>query len=180
MRAIPLVLVMALAACAPTAPGPTEPGASPTPADAFLRPQGPEEATGPVEELRSGVAFDTDWRFGIYPTADGWCTQLSVVGLVSARCGDLEPEAETIFRGVATQTSEATGATVIDGIVSKQVATVWLVAASQQRLPAVLIPLNEQGMDAQAFIGLMPPGVEVTHLQAVALNGAILETVDLR
>jgi hypothetical protein len=180
MRAVALALVMALAACGSTAPGPTELGASPTPADAFLRPQGPEEATGPVEELRSGTAFDTDWRLGIYPTADGWCIQLSVVGLVSARCGDPEPDADAVFRSVATQTSEATGATVVDGIVSEQVATVWLVAANQQRVPAMLASLEGQGIEGQAFVGLMPPGLEVTHLQAVALNGAILETVDLR
>jgi hypothetical protein len=173
-----VVLAMALAACAATPAGPTDLAASPTPTDPFLRPHG-DDATGPVEELGSGTAFDTDWRLGIYPTADGWCTQLSVVGLLGARCGDLEPEPDAVFRSVATQTSEATGATVVDGIVSEQTATVWLVAANQQRVPAVLVSLGDQGVEGQAFVGLMPPGLEATHLQAVALNGAILETIEL-
>jgi hypothetical protein len=180
VRALGPAIVLAMAACAATPAGPTDPAASPTPTDPFLRPHG-DEATGPVQEIGSGTAFDTDWRLGIYPIRGGWCTQLSVVGLVSARCGDLEPDADdAVFRSTATQTSEATGATVIDGIVSERVATVWLVAANQQRVPAVLLSLDDWEIDGQAFVGIMPPGLEVTHLQAVALNGAILETRDLR
>lgn len=151
---------------------------SPSPADRFLEPIG-ENATGPVTELGAGTGADVAWRVGTYPTPGGPCLQLAVGDDLSARCDDLLPIGDAAIGSVGSRTAGAGGATVVDGLVSGEVATLWLVAGSVARLPAVLVPLGEDE-DPRAFVGIMPAEVELTHLQAVAANGEVLETRELR
>ena len=157
--------------------GPT-PEVTAAPTDAFLEPAG-DPATGPLGELGAGSAFESDWRFGIYPTDAGWCLQLAVDDVVSARCDDLVPEDEAAFGSVGVRTSEATGVTIVDGIVTEEVATVWVIGESQGRLPAQLFPLTDWEVDGQAFLGFAPAEMRLTHVMAVAWNGAVLETYEL-
>jgi hypothetical protein len=166
-------LVAALAACG-------GPDVSPTPSgDPFERPQG-DEATGPVVELDAETVLDTSWRYGTYPTDDGPCVQIDVDGEVSARCDDVLPAEGQVFGGLGQRASPATGATVVDGVVAEGVQTVWLIGDGNARTPAIMMPLEDDGIEGTAFVGVLPADVTLTHLQAVAFNGDVLETLDLR
>ncbi len=147
--------------------------------DAFLEPQG-EEATGALVEVGSGDAFETPWRYGIYPTEPGWCTQIEVTGTVASQCVDVLPTGDAAFGAIGQSTSEEAGTEAVDGVVIGEIATVWLVFETGARLPATLMSLDQAGLEEKAFVGVVPPDETLTHLQALALSGEILETVDLR
>jgi len=147
-------------------------------------PSGPIEAqgaraTGPIVELDSGEAFGTGWRYAIYPSDDDWCTQLETVDLVTTGCGDLLPSGDGAFGSVAQGSSEATGVHVIEGTVTEETATVWLIGENNLRMPALLMPLDDAGLEGHAFLGFAPADATPTHVMAVKLNGEVLETYEL-
>lgn len=139
----------------------------------------PSDATGPVVELGSNVMEGRGWRYLIYPSGDGWCLMIETVGVSSAGCGDLLPAEGEVFGTWGTGTVLGGGVTAIDGIVSDDVATVWLILENGARAPAQMFPLDEAGLSGTAFLRLVPADVAVTHLQAVAMSGEILETIEL-
>ena len=176
-RAVAAAALAALAGCSGAAPDAT-PGASPG-SDPFLEPR-EAGATGPLVELGDGESFETGWRYAIYPREAGWCTQLEVTGAVTSRCDDLLPSGDETFGTIGRETSDITGASVFDGIVTEDVATVWLIFGPTERIPATLMELEDAGPDGQAFVGVVPVSRTLTHMQALALNGQVLETLDLR
>ena len=153
--------------------------------DPGMIPSGPpspaaEEATGPVVEVGSGRVADIGWRYVVYESASGVCTQFETVEVTSTGCGALLPEEGRAFGGVGQLESQPGGIRPIEGIVTSEIFTVWLIdESSGARLPAILMPLEEAGLDAQAFVGFPPEGMTVTHLQALRMNGEILETYEL-
>jgi hypothetical protein len=180
MRTLNAVLVaVVIAACGAEAPAVTPtPEATPVPTPAVHGPP----ATGAIIELGDGTAHELPWRYAVYPSDDGWCLQLDFGAFAGISCGTTEPaEGETFGSVNVTETGEDVQLEAIDGVVSAEAATVWLVAdgGRGRRMPALLVPLDEAGIDAQAFLGLPPPGMNVTHLQAVAFNGRILQTYEL-
>ncbi|HEY6608658.1 MAG TPA: hypothetical protein VI277_05625 [Candidatus Limnocylindria bacterium] len=136
-------------------------------------------ATGPIVELGSGTSLGVGWRYAIFPSDDEWCTQLETSEVVVSGCGQLLPEGDRAFGSVARGGPHAAGVTSIDGITVPETATVWLIAEGGARSPAQLMPLEGAGLEGQAFVGLVPSDVTVTHVMSVALNGEILETYEL-
>jgi hypothetical protein len=138
------------------------------------------DATGPVTELGSGQAFDLGWRYVIYESDEGWCTELQMVEVTSTGCGAdlLPPEGEHIGAAGAQAPLE-NGVTPIEGVVSNDIVTVWLIDEQRGRIPATMMPLEEAGLEGQAFIGFMPPDGTPTHIQAVARSGEVLGTYEL-
>ena len=167
------VAMLALAACSEAIPEVT-----PSPTDAFLVPQGPG-TSGPVELLGAGDAFDSRWRYGIHPTDHGPCLQLDLDGSISVRCDDVLPKEDAAFGSVGVATSETSGATVIDGIATEAVATIWVISEDQRRALALLIPLADWEVDGQAFLGTVAGGTRPTHVMALAFNGEVLQTYEL-
>lgn len=137
------------------------------------------EATGPVVELGSGVSAGLGWRYAIYPSDDGWCTQLEMVDRTVSVCGDLLPTGEDAVGSVSQGDPLAGGVTAIEGIVTAETATVWLLVQDGRRMPATLMPLEGAGLDGGAFLAFLPPDVTLTYLLAVALNGEVLDTYEL-
>ena len=131
------------------------------------------EPTGPLVEVGSGTMSGIGWRFVVYPSEDGWCRQLETGTATMAGCGDPLPEEGSAFGGVGHS-----GPTV-EGIVTAETATVWVIAEGGGRLPATLMPLEEAGLEGQAFVGILPADEVATHLQAVKFNGDVLETYEL-
>ena len=138
------------------------------------------EATGPVTELDSGRAFDLGWRYVIYESAEGWCTELQMVEVTSTGCGPdpLPPEGEHIGSVSVGQPLE-NGPTPVDGIVSEEIFTVWIIDQQVGRVPALLMPLEAAGLEGQAFVGFMPPDGTPTHIQALARSGEVLQTYEV-
>lgn len=179
MSSRPSALVVALgavlAACTVTTVETPDPRAIPT---GSLQPQA-DAATGEVVELGQGQALDIGWRYAIYPSEGGWCTQLETSIVTSAGCGDLLPSGDEAFGSVAQGELEPGGVQTVDGIVTSETATVWLIGEGNLRAPATLMSLEPADLDARAFVGFAPPDVTLTHLQAVAQNGDVLETYEL-
>ena len=138
------------------------------------------EATGPVTELGSGQAFDLGWRYVIYESAEGWCTELQMAEISSIGCGAdlLPPEGEHIGAAGALEPLE-NGVTPVEGIVSNEIVSVWIIDQQLGRILAPLMPLEEAGLEGQAFLGFMPAEATPTHIQALAISGEILETHEL-
>jgi hypothetical protein len=136
-------------------------------------------ATGPIVELGSGVTEGVGWRYSIYPVEDGWCTQIETATVTAGGCGDILPAEGEVFGSYGTGTQLDGGMTAVEGTVSGDVATVWVILEDGRRAPAELMPLDEAGLEGQAFVRLLPNDLVVTHLQAIAPSGEILETVEL-
>lgn len=169
------LLAIVLAACSLVSVATPDPATIP---DGPLEAHG-SDATGPVVELGTNVMEGRGWRYAIYPSTDGWCLQLETVTLTSTSCGDLLPGPEDAFGTYSTGGELGAGVTVVDGIVSDAVATVWLVLDGGGRAPAQMLSLEPAGQEGQAFLRLVPDSVTVTHLQAVAMSGEILDTIEL-
>jgi hypothetical protein len=137
-----------------------------------LLPQG-ADPSGPLVEVGSGVTSGIGWRFVVYPSEDGWCTQLETGTATRTGCGDLAPEEGRAFGSVGHD------GPMVEGVVTEETATVWVIADGGGRLPATLMPLEEAGLEGQAFVGILPSDEVVTHLQAVKFNGDVLETFEL-
>jgi hypothetical protein len=138
------------------------------------------EATGPVTELGTGQAFDLGWRYVIYESAEGWCTELQLVEVTTTGCGpSLVPEDGAHFGSVSADDPLENGVTPVYGIVSDEIFTVWIIDESAGRIPATLTPLDEAGLEGQAFIGFMPADGTPTHVQALARSGEVLETYEV-
>ena len=147
-------------------------------------PDGPLEAqaadaTGPVVELGSGVMQGLGWRYSMYPTGDDWCTQLETVELAVSGCGDLLPKDDAAFGSVGHGDPLGGGVVPIDGIVTAETVTVWLLADDGRRMPATLMPLDPAGLEGQAFVAFVPADTTITHLLALAISGEVLETYEL-
>ena len=138
------------------------------------------EATGPVTELGSGETFDLGWRYVIYESAEGWCTELQMVEVNTTGCGAdlLPPEGEHLSAVGALDPLE-NGATPVEGVVSNEIVTVFIIDQQRGRLPATLMPLDEAGLTGQAFIGFMPADGTPTHVQAIAMSGEVLATYEM-
>ena len=174
-RIAPLALVLAIAGCAVTSVVTPDPAAVP---DGPLEAVG-GEATGPIVAVGGGQHAGLGWRYAIYPSGDEWCTQLELVELTAGGCGDLLPAEGKAFGSVGRGQVLSGGVTPIDGIVSAEAVTVSLVNEAGFRMAAQLMPLEEAGLEEQAFIAFVPPDVTFTHVQAIASTGEVLETYEL-
>jgi hypothetical protein len=105
------------------------------------------DATGPIVELGRGRTLGIGWRYAIYPSADGWCTQLEMTSVSSSGCGDLLPPEGIAFGSVGSG-ALSEGPTPVEGIVSAEVAEVWLVTSSGQRIETTLMPLAKAGVES--------------------------------
>ena len=164
-----------LGGCAATQVETSDPAAIPT---GTLEPQG-AAATGDIVELGEGQALDLGWRYAIYPSDEGWCTQLEMAGVTSTGCGDPLPTGENAFGSVSIGEMTPGGVTTVEGVVSSDTATVWMIGEGNARSPAVLMSLEPAELDGRAFVGFAPQDVVLTHLLAVAENGDILETYEV-
>ena len=141
------------------------------------------EAAGPITEVGSGRTLGVGWRYAIYDSGDGICTQLELASVTSAGCGSLPlVPAESIFGGVGSNGDGGAASEFpapVDGIVNNRVAAVWLVTDSGGRVPTTLMPLAGAGHDAKAFVGFTPAGEAAVGVVAVGAAGQVLETFDL-
>jgi len=176
-RRVALLLAAAVLAACQAVPIET-PNRSAIPSGSIV-PHG-ADATGPAVELGSGRAFGIGWRYAIYPSGDEWCTQFETVGVATSGCGDLLPEEGRAFGSVGRLAPDSGIPGPVEGVVSEEVATVWLVdGETGGRVPAILMQLDDAGLEGSAFVGFTPEGMTITHLQAVKRSGEIVETFEL-
>ncbi len=140
------------------------------------------EAIGPVTELERGRTSGLGWRYSVYESADGTCTQLELDSFTSTGCGPLEEAFGDGVIGAVSHGGPGEGGdlpTPYDGLVRSEVAEVWLVTAAGQRIGTTLMSLADAGHDAQAFLGYAPAGANVSSVVATDAGGAVLGTFEL-
>jgi hypothetical protein len=141
------------------------------------------EAIGPVTEVGTGRTLGIGWRYAIFESTDGMCTQLELSSQTSTGCGPLPLLAEGSHLGWISggggPDDSAVGPTPYDGVVSSDVAEVWLRTESGGRIATTLMSLAGAGLDAKAFVGVAPGDQSVTGVVAVDADGEELETFDL-
>jgi hypothetical protein len=135
------------------------------------------EATGPVVEVGRGRTLGVGWRYSIYQSQDGWCTQLETGTVTSSSCGPLTPEAG-VFHGVGFG-GASDGPAPLEGMVIPDVAEVWIETSTGDRIETTLMSLAEAGLDGKAFVGFGPENVPVISVTALDADGNVLETFDL-
>ncbi len=136
------------------------------------------EATGPVIELGRGQTLGTGWRYAIFESADGWCTQLEMASFTSTGCGDPGPQEGHAFAGIGSGSS-SDGAVPFEGIVGPEVAEVWLTTPSGERIETRLMSLADTGLEGSAFVGFAPSDAGVNAAVALDAEGRELETYEL-
>ena len=178
-RAVTVVaaLVIALTACDVASVETPDPAAVPSGEPVAIG----GEATGPVTLVGEGQSSGLGWRYVLYETAEGRCTELQLAERTATGCGsDLLPPEGDAFGSVNVGDPLANGLTPVDGIVSGEIFTVWVIEErTSNRFPAALYPLDEAGLEGQAFIGFAPAGMTPTHIQALANSGEILQTYEV-
>jgi hypothetical protein len=142
------------------------------------------DAVGPITAVGSGRTLGIGWRYAVYDTADGVCTQLEMSTVTSGGCGPGPLLSDgSIFGGAGSGGSDPDAAsafpTPVHGIVGSRVAEVWIVTASGERFPTTLMSLASAGHDAQAFVGFVPAGQTAASVVATDAAGDELETFDL-
>jgi hypothetical protein len=179
LRAVAIVaaLLVALTACDVASVETPDPAAVPSGEPVAIG----AEATGPVTLLGEGQASGLGWRYVMYESADGSCTELQLVEVTTTGCGpDLLPPEGDAFGTVNVGDPLANGVIPVDGIVSDEIFTVWVIEEQTgNRIPAPLFPLDDAGLEGQAFLGFVPDGMTPTHIQALARSGEILQTYEV-
>ena len=170
------ILLVALAACTLTRVEETDPAAVPSGEPVA---QG-GEPTGPVTLLGSGGPSELGWRYILYESADGWCTELQMAERTSTSCGpDLLPADGDSIGSAGALDSLESGITPVEGVVTNDIVTVWIIDEERGRVRAPLMPLDDAGLEGQAFLGFTPADWTPTHIQALAMSGEILQTYEL-
>ena len=162
-----MMVALGLAGCDDAAPDATlTPSPSPTPE---------------LTEVGGGPVLESDWSYAVGTDDGEVCTRLEVAGATSTRCGELLPGADAVVGELGYGPDGYDEAHVVEGFIRDEVVTVWLIGAGgQYRIPAVVMSIDEAGIeDGRAFVGFARADVELTHLQAVAVNGDVLQTIEL-
>lgn len=147
-------------------------------------PDGPPQALGlpakgPIIVVGQGVAHGVGWRYSVYESAEGWCTQMELAGSGGTGCGgDLAPPVGSVFGsfGWGSGDNEPVSA---DGTVTGEVAAVALIAGGQT-FNATLMSLERAGSDGQAFVAFAPAGTAMDSLVAYDADGEVLARELLR
>lgn len=138
--------------------------------------------TGPVHILATGLTEELGWRYSVYPSAEGPCLQFEYDsgdgGGGSAGCGMLEEFPDEPFSGVGAGSSPPDVGHIV-GWVRSDVHEVWLRTVDGRTLDAELFDVDEAGLQAQAFLVLVPPGVHPSMLVAWDEDGDELGTADV-
>lgn len=135
---------------------------------------GRERKVGPTIELGRGTTLGVDWRYSVYPSDIGWCTQIDHgpgAGGGSACGGQL------IATGPLTLTGAGSGSEIpnyVEGIASNDVAAVWAERADGERAPAILMSLAPAGFDGQVVVAWLPPDNDWERIVAVGADGTEL------
>jgi hypothetical protein len=137
-------------------------------------------ATGPIAVLAADRTSGVGWRLLMYESAEGHCLQFEVTQVAEAGCGDLLPDEGRAFGSVSSGGASDVGPNPVHGIVAADIAAVWLVDEGDGiRVQARLVPLDEAGLEGNAFVGFAPQGGTITHVEAVRAGGEVAETYEL-
>ena len=137
------------------------------------------EARGPVIVVGTGRSEGVGWRYSIYESADGACNQLELVDVASTGCGELLPPVGGAFGSVGTSGATGTAVRYVEGIVSSEVAELFVEMANGERQLVALMSLEPAGYEGQAFVAFIPQGATPDRLVAQDVGGRSLGTYEI-
>jgi hypothetical protein len=137
---------------------------------------GAPEPIGPVVEIGSGRSLGFGWRYTVYRTNDGVCSQLELGNGGGSGCGAL-PAAGQVF-GMIGSGSSSGGPTTVEGMVAADVASVEVRLVGGGEVEVALMSLEPAGLDGKAFIAIAPAGTEVEAIAALDDDGELIETFE--
>ena len=141
-----------------------------------------EPAIGPVWEVvsgrvRGGPFTYTVWRPAAWP--DSICVSHEWGTTVDVGCGAMPgegPAGEEFGMGSMTG-----GTSVVEGVwglVSPDVAEVWVETDAGTRARARLVPLETVGFDAQLFVAYLPIGADSRAWVALDADGTVIDRLE--
>lgn len=136
--------------------------------------EGMPAKAGPTIELGRGTTLGVDWRYAVYPSDIGWCTQIDHGpggGGGSACGGQLIPAGPLTLTGAGSGTDMPN---YVEGIASDDVAAVWAETADGERAPAILMSLAPAGFEGQVVIAWLSPDDDWESVVALGADGTEL------
>ena len=130
------------------------------------------ERSGPTIELGRGTTMGVEWRYSVYPSNIGWCTQVDHEHGGGSACGG-----QLMVTGPLTLTGGGAGSNIpnyVEGIASDDVAAVWAERADGERAPAILMSLAPARFEGQMVIAWFSPDEDWESLVALAADGTEL------
>ena len=136
---------------------------------------GAPEPIGPMAEVGRGRSLGFGWRYVVYESAEGVCTQLELATAGGSGCGSILPPAGEVFGSVGSGSSSS-GPTTVEGMVTEEVASVRVHLVGGGGVDVVMMSLEPAGLSGKAFVGIAPPGSEVESITALDDDGEVIET----
>lgn len=170
-RAGLIVIVLGIGGCGFL---PTDPQRMP---EEVVDPERDLQPIGPVVELGRGRFGGLAWRYVVYQSRIGTCTQLDwEEGAGGRSCGGEFGQTGdgsamalmSVARGTDTPTT-------VEGITTEDVAAVWMEHADGGRTPATLMPLEPLGLPGRVFLAIVAEGIDVTRAVALDEHGVEID-----
>jgi len=139
---------------------------------------GAPEPIGPIVEIGRGRSLGFGWRYVVYESTDGVCTQLELAGGGGSGCGSILPPAGEVFGSIGSGSSSS-GPTTVEGMVTADVASVRVQLVNGGGVDVVMMSLEPAGLTGKAFVGIAHVGTEVESITALGEDGEVIETFEL-
>jgi len=130
---------------------------------------------GPKIEIGRGESLGVVWRYVVYQSDMGLCTEVELGSGTSSGCGGGPPGPEPGSAIGLMSIGSATGApTTIEGFAADDVEEVWIELQDGDRVSATLMPLARAGMDGQVWLAFVPDGRRLQQVVAIGADGDVL------
>ena len=132
---------------------------------------------GPKIEIGRGESLGIAWRYVVYQSDVGPCTEVQLgSGGSNSSCGGAPPNpgqagSSIALMGIGTGTASPT---TIEGFATDEVEEVWIELADGDRVPATLMALAPAGMDGQVWLAYVPEGRLLQQVVAIGPDGDVL------
>lgn len=135
------------------------------------------DATGPLQVVAQGQHQGMAWRYSVYPSNDGWCTQLETGSGASVGCGADPPGDDAAISMIGWGMDGAL--TTLDAVVVPEAAQVVVRSADGRSIQADLFPVALDGADFQVAL-VFTQQAELESITVLDADGEVLERQDLR
>lgn len=151
----------------------------PAPDPAVPPPVGPEPI-GPVIIIGQGIVpGGAPWRYSVYESRDGWCTQLETGQGGQTNCGvsfDIPQGRHVVLGGGGSATGIRDS---YEGLASTEVAEVWLEGPGEVRVATALMEPGPVGKEVRVFVAFVPARTPISWIVAFDESGVEVDRVEV-
>ena len=137
---------------------------------------GVPQPIGPKIEIGRGESLGVAWRYVVYQSDMGVCTEVEVAAGTSSSCGGGPPGPDAAgsaigLMGIGTASG---GPTTIEGFATDEVVEVWVDLQDGDRVSATLMALAPAGMNGRVWLAFVPEGRLLQRVVAIGADEGIL------